>query len=74
MQRHIPEDRLSRLSAYDWFGSLIAYPIGLGVAGPLADALGLSTMLVVVGAGLLGLTLVMAFTPSVASLVEDRDG
>jgi MFS family permease len=45
MQRVVPPDMISRVSAYDWFGVLAFYPAGLALAGPLADALGRSTVL-----------------------------
>jgi predicted MFS family arabinose efflux permease len=41
LQRKIPSEALSRVAAYDWFGSLALGPLGLAVAGPLADALGI---------------------------------
>ena len=41
LQQQIPNDRLSRVSAYDWLGSLAALPIGMAIAGPLADAVGI---------------------------------
>ena len=40
LQRHIPPESLSRVSAYDWFGSLAFYPLGLAVWAPIADAAG----------------------------------
>ncbi|MFF3330241.1 MFS transporter [Streptomyces sp. NPDC002888] len=40
IQREIPEQVLSRVSSYDWFGSLALAPLGLLVAGPLAAAVG----------------------------------
>ena len=40
LQRHIPAESLSRVSAYDWFGSLAFYPLGLAVWAPIADAAG----------------------------------
>ncbi len=42
MQQQIPRDRLSRVSAYDALGSFVFIPIGLTLAGPLADAIGVS--------------------------------
>jgi hypothetical protein len=45
LQRHVPAESLSRVSAYDWFGSLAFYPIGLAIWGPLAGAIGVSTSL-----------------------------
>jgi MFS family permease len=46
--RHIPPHALSRVSAYDWMGSLALLPVGFVLAGPLAAALGGR---VVLGAG-----------------------
>ena len=45
LQRHIPADALSRVSAYDWFGSLAFYPLGLAVWAPVADATGVGPAL-----------------------------
>jgi MFS family permease len=40
LQRHVPPAALSRVSAYDWFGSLTFNPIGFALVGPLAGAIG----------------------------------
>jgi hypothetical protein len=40
LQRYIPADRLSRVSAYDALGSLAFVPVGYAIAGPLASGLG----------------------------------
>jgi MFS family permease len=45
MQRHIPEETISRVSAYDWLVSLALTPLGMALAGPLADFLGATTVL-----------------------------
>lgn len=45
IQRHIPSESLSRVSAYDWFGSLAFYPVGLAIWGPLAAAIGIGAAL-----------------------------
>jgi predicted MFS family arabinose efflux permease len=45
LQRHIPDESLSRVAAYDWFGSLAFYPLGLAAFGPIAGAIGLSPTL-----------------------------
>jgi MFS family permease len=45
LQRHIPLESLSRVSAYDWFGSLALDPVGRAVVGPIAVAVGVSTTL-----------------------------
>ena len=36
VQRHVPRESLSRVSSYDWFGSLALDPIGLAIWGPTA--------------------------------------
>ncbi|MGC1185361.1 MAG: MFS transporter [Candidatus Dormiibacterota bacterium] len=41
MQEQIPQERLSRVSSYDAFGSFVFMPIGLAVAGPLSVWMGL---------------------------------
>jgi MFS family permease len=40
LQRHIPDEWLSRVSAYDWFGSYAFYPLGLAFWGALAGVIG----------------------------------
>ena len=42
LQQHVPPAALSRVSAYDWFGSLLCQPIGLALAGVAAAAIGAS--------------------------------
>ncbi|HEX8050398.1 MAG TPA: MFS transporter, partial [Solirubrobacterales bacterium] len=34
--QHIPQESLSRVTAYDWFGSLALEPLGLALIGPIA--------------------------------------
>jgi MFS family permease len=43
--RNIPPGALSRVSSWDWMGSLALMPIGYLVAGPLASVLGLRLVL-----------------------------
>ncbi|MFL5833857.1 MAG: MFS transporter [Solirubrobacterales bacterium] len=45
LQRHVPGQSLSRVSSYDWFGSLAFYPLGLVIWGPIAAAIGVGTSL-----------------------------
>jgi MFS family permease len=60
--RHIPPQALSRVSAYDWMGSLALLPLGFAIAGPLAGALGARTVLAV-GAAMALVVLVAAMVP-----------
>jgi MFS family permease len=53
LAQRIPAHLLSRVSAWDWMGSLALLPLGYLLAGPAAEALG-SVRVMVVG-GLLGL-------------------
>ncbi|HLM09826.1 MAG TPA: MFS transporter, partial [Thermoleophilaceae bacterium] len=41
LQRYVPDESLSRVSAYDWFGSFAFYPLGLALWGVLAGAIGI---------------------------------
>jgi MFS family permease len=45
LARHIPPGALSRVSAWDWMGSLALLPLGYALAGPLASAVGARTVL-----------------------------
>ena len=64
LQRHVRPEALSRVSAYDWFGSLAFAPVGLAVWGPLAEAIGVEEALAL--AGVLSVL-------SAAALVSVRD-
>ncbi len=48
--RHVPAHALSRVSSYDWMGSLALLPLGFAIAGPLASAFGARAVLGVGGA------------------------
>jgi MFS family permease len=72
LQQQVPEQAISRVSSYDWMVSLLIFPAGAAVAGPLADALGAATALTIfafVSAVPLALVLLM---PSVRE-VRRRD-
>lgn len=44
-QRHVPPEKLSRVTSYDWFGSLAMQPVGMLIWGPIGAAVGASTAL-----------------------------
>jgi MFS family permease len=50
LARHVPPAALSRVSSYDWMGSLALLPVGYIAAGPLASVFGARTVLGVGGA------------------------
>ena len=45
LAERVPPHTLSRVSAYDWMGSLALLPVGYLLAGPLGDALGAGLVL-----------------------------
>lgn len=47
LQEQVPAEHLSRVSSYDWMVSLLIFPIGSALAGPLADAVSLGTALLI---------------------------
>lgn len=63
LAQRIPAHLLSRVSAWDWLGSLALLPLGYLLAGPLATALG--GVQVLVAGGVIGTaTLLLALTPT----------
>jgi MFS family permease len=42
LQENVPLEKLSRVSSYDALGSFVFIPVGLSIAGPVADAIGLT--------------------------------
>jgi MFS family permease len=50
LARHIPPAALSRVSSYDWMGSVALLPVGFVLAGPLASVFGARAVLGVGGA------------------------
>jgi MFS family permease len=45
LQRNVPPEALSRVSAYDWMGSTALRPLGLAIVGPIAEAVGVKETL-----------------------------
>ncbi len=68
LQRHVPGESLSRVSSYDWFGSLAFYPLGLAVWGPVAAAIGVSVSLWLAFGLAVVLTLALISLPDIRHL------
>ena len=49
LQQNIPTEVLSRVTSFEWFGTLALMPIGFALAGPVGAALGYSTTLYLSG-------------------------
>jgi MFS family permease len=61
LQRHVAPEVLSRVSAYDWFGSMAFTPVGLALWGPIATALGYGNALwLAFGLNLVGVAVILA--------------
>ena len=71
LMRHVPGESLSRVSAYDWFGSLAFQPLGLVIWGPIAALIGISAALWV-ATGLALLTTSWLLGPAIRNLREPQ--
>jgi MFS family permease len=67
LQSNVPEERLSRVYAYDWFGSVAFTPVGQTLAGPLAMLVGLTVAPVICA----GITLVAVLAVLSSSSVRN---
>lgn len=72
-QQHIPQTAMARVSAYDWFGSMVLQPIGFAIVGPLAVALGTDGTLVAAAALMTAIQLSLLAVPSVRRLEAQYD-
>ena len=71
LQRHVPDVSLSRVSAYDWFGSLLMQPLGLALVGPAVALLGQRDWLWIAFGGQLFSCVLMFAPASVRRLTAD---
>jgi hypothetical protein len=68
LMRFVPGESLSRVSAYDWFGSLAFQPLGLAVWGPIAGLIGVHPTLWIATAGLALTNLWLLSVPAIRQL------
>jgi len=72
LQRNVPEHAISRISSFDWLGSVALNPIGYALIGPVAAAIGTSETLAI--AAVLNLVVIagaIVLVPSVRSIRMD---
>jgi MFS family permease len=74
IQRYVPEEFLSRATSYDYFGSLVAMPIGLACGGPAVALIGVDTSLAVVGLLVVSVIVFLVLAPSVRRLSRYGEG
>ncbi|MFI1409701.1 MFS transporter [Streptomyces sp. NPDC020707] len=68
LHREIPEEVISRVSSYEWFGSLAFAPLGLLVAGPLASTVGTGPALAGCAALVVTATVLALLSPQVRAV------
>lgn len=71
LMRHVPREALSRVSAYDWFGSIAFQPLGLAIWGPIAALIGISTSLWVAVACVVATTAWLLASPAIRKLRDE---
>ena len=73
LQQHVPQHALSRVSSYDWAGSVIFLPLGYILVGPLADEFGAGDVLYAAAAWTIVSSLAILAIPSVRNLRAAAD-
>ena len=68
LQQEISQEKLSRVSSYDALGSFVLIPLGLAVAGPVAQAAGTRATILGAAALSLGATLVVLLSREVRTI------
>ncbi|MEU2249007.1 MFS transporter [Streptomyces sp. NPDC019224] len=70
MHQEIPEEKLSRVSAYDWFGSVAMVPVATALAGPVESLVGRSQALWGCAGLVVLVTGAVLFVPDVRNLTR----
>ncbi|MER5929183.1 MFS transporter [Streptomyces sp. NPDC002054] len=74
MHQEIPEDKFSRVSAYDWFGSVSMLPLATALAGPAESAFGRTEALWGCSALIVVVTALVLLVPDVRNLTRRPAG
>ena len=72
LQEHIPPDAISRVSSYDWLGSIALRPLGYAVVGPAIASIGVEATLLGAAALFAVVNAATLLTPSVTLLERRR--
>ncbi|MFD7232860.1 MFS transporter [Streptomyces sp. NPDC059881] len=70
LHQEIPEEKLSRVSAYDWFGSTAMLPLSTALAGPAESVFGRQTALWGCAALIVVVTALVLLVPDVRNLTR----
>ncbi|GHF02673.1 hypothetical protein GCM10017776_20350 [Streptomyces griseoluteus] len=68
LHQEIPEHKLSRVSAYDWFGSVALIPLATALAGPAQSAFGRAPALWGTSALIVAATALVLLIPDIRRL------
>lgn len=71
LQRRVPEHALSRISSFDWLGSVALNPIGYVLIGPISEQIGVSATLTIAGALNLVVCVGAAALPAIRAVRDD---
>ena len=71
LQREVPANELSRVSSWDYLGSVGMLPAGQAISGPVGEAIGISTTLYLAGALFLVLLLAVLAVPAVRNFSSE---
>lgn len=74
LQHRVPEERLARVSAWDWMGSLAGMPIGFALAGLSVEHVGRDATLGVMSAATLLVCIVLIRDPEIRTLGDELRG
>jgi Transmembrane secretion effector len=74
LQRNVPAHALSRISSFDWLGSVALNPIGYALIGPIAAAIGTSETLVAAAILNIAVCASVVLVPSVRSIRMNAPG
>ncbi len=64
-QLEVPDQLMSRLSSFDWFGSVALNPLGYALVGPLSDSLGIARTLYLAAALNAAVSIAVAASPAI---------
>ena len=68
LQRNVPKHALSRISSFDWLGSVALNPVGYALIGPIAGVVGPSEALLIAGVLNIAVCISVALVPAVRSI------
>ncbi len=71
LQRNVPEHTLSRISSFDWLGSVALNPIGYALIGPIAATIGVSQTLIISAILNMAICVSVVLVPSVRAIRMD---